>query len=635
VASKAVRGDDRASAPGRGTGTAASFEAVGGLRQVERELREQHRVLERIARGEPLPETLSDLCLHVERRYQGSFCTILTLDRNAGVLRHAASPSIAREFADQVDGLPVGEGMGACGTAAARGRAVVVSDTAGDALVEPFSDLIARFELGAVWSYPLLTPSDEVLGTFAVYRHRAHVPTDEERRFVANTANLAALAIDRARSSKALQEAANLDSLTGLPNRASFLELVNRELQATQGQVGVMLLEVDRFEQINQTLGYLTGDNILIEVAGRLERALNGAGLVSRFGADVFTVMVSGAGPSSLQKLADRVLEEVRKPLEVDGVELFLTVSIGIAAASLKTDALALVREADAAMHAARTGGPGHRQVYDRKLKTQMLARLRTETELRRAIERRELVMHYQPIFSVKEMAWSGVEALVRWQHPRRGLIGPDAFIPLAEETGLIVPLGERVLELVGEQAQRWASTLPDLHFAVNASVVQLAHPSAAPAFERMLERSGLQPQALMLEVTESALMERLDSTRAALERLVDDGVTVLIDDFGTGYSSLARLGELPINGLKIDRRFVRGLGVDPAVRPVIKAISDLARAYRLEVVVEGIEDPDALNGAVELGCEYAQGYHLGRPAAADVVEALLIGPLPMGIGIA
>jgi len=240
--------------------------------------------------------------------------------------------------------------------------------------------------------------------------------------------------------------------------------------------------------------------------------------------------------------------------------------------------------------------------------------------------------MHYQPIFSVQEMRWSGVEALVRWQHPLRGLIAPDGFIPLAEETGLIVPLGDLVLELVCAQAKRWTETLPGLQISVNASVVQLARPSAAAAVEAMLERSGLQPQALIVEVTESALMERLDSTRGALERLVDDGVCVLIDDFGTGYSSLARLGELPISGLKIDRRFIRGLGVDPSVRPVVKAISDLARAYRLEVVAEGIEDPQALAGVVELGCEYAQGFHLGRPVIAELVEVQLAGPPPLGI---
>jgi len=213
--------------------------------------------------------------------------------------------------------------------------------------------------------------------------------------------------------------------------------------------------------------------------------------------------------------------------------------------------------------------------------------------------------------------------------------VGPDGFIPLAEETGLIVPLGEVILELVCEQAKIWAQTLPGIHIGVNASVVQLAHPSAAADIERMLEQSGLAPSSLMLEVTESALMEKLDSTRASLDRLVDDGVNVLIDDFGTGYSSLARLRELPISGLKIDRRFVRDLGVDPAARPVVQAIANLARAYGLEVVVEGVEDAAALANIVDLGCEYAQGYHLGRPGEPEAIEAQLTQPIPIWVGLA
>ena len=632
MAPNATHSDGRGCAPVRAPGHATVGGALGGFLRGERELRQQQQVLDRVAKGEPLQETLVGLCHSVESRYRGTMCTVLTVDRNAGVLRLCASTSMSLEFSDQIDGIPVGEGMGACGTAAARGQIVAVKDVLSDPLTKSFVDLANRFELGAVWSYPLLTPSGEVLGTFAVYRHRPHSPSDGERRFVSNAANLAAVAIDRSRSASALQVAANIDSLTSLPNRARFLEVVNRELQARKPQVGLMCLELDRFQQINETLGYITGDRILLEIAARLARVVGDEGLVSRFGSDVFTVMVPQADSRALQTLADLVLAEVRKPLDLEGVELLLTASLGITVGGARHDALGLVRDADAAMHAASNSGPGRRHVYDGKLKTLMLARLRTEAEVRRAIERREFVMHYQPIFNVEEMRWSGVEALVRWQHPLRGLIAPDGFIPLAEETGLILPLGDLVLELVCAQAKRWTQTLPGLQISVNASVVQLAHPSAAAAIEALLERSGLQPQALIVEVTESALMERLDSTRGALERLVDDGVSVLIDDFGTGYSSLARLGELPISGLKIDRRFVRGLGVDPSVRPVVKAIADLARAYRLEVVAEGIEDPQALAGVVELGCDYAQGFHLGRPVIADLVEAQLAGPLPLGI---
>jgi EAL domain-containing protein (putative c-di-GMP-specific phosphodiesterase class I) len=337
--------------------------------------------------------------------------------------------------------------------------------------------------------------------------------------------------------------------------------------------------------------------------------------------------MVPALDPRSLRELTERVMTAVRLPFNADGVELVLTVTVGIATSEHSSDAFALVRDADTAVQAARAGGPGGLQVYDRTLRARQVERLRTETELRRAIERDELVMHYQPILDVERQRWSGVEALVRWQHPERGLLAPIEFIPLAEETGLIVPLGRRVLELVCEQARIWSQTLPDIHIAVNASAVQLGYPTTGTEIQMMVARSGLKPGALMLEVTESALMEELDTARTVLEQLSELGVRVLIDDFGTGYSSLARLGELPISGLKIDRQFVRGLGSDPTVMPVVRAIADLARAYGLEVVVEGIEDASALAGVDELGCEYAQGYHLGRPAPAAVIEGLLASP--------
>ena len=358
-------------------------------------------------------------------------------------------------------------------------------------------------------------------------------------------------------------------------------------------------------------------------------------GLVARFGGDTFMLMTGALGARQVNELAERVEEAMSEPFHTDGLELLLTASVGISISDRAIDAFAVVREAEAAIHAARAGGPGHHQLYDRKLRTQQVQRLRTESQLRRAIDRGELVMHYQPILCVEDRSWSGVEALVRWQHPQRGLLGPDEFIPLAEETGLIVPLGKRVLEMVCAQAREWTQRLPGIQIAVNASPVELAHPSTATEIRAAVARAHLPPGALTLEVTESALMAELDTARAAIEELQSAGVQVLLDDFGTGYSSLARLGELPISGLKIDRRFARGLGRDPAVMPVVRAIADLARAYGLQVVVEGIEDGAALASVDELHCEFAQGYHLGRPAPPEQVEQLLAAPLSSVNGIA
>jgi c-di-GMP-specific phosphodiesterase len=602
---------------------------------LEAELAHQQRVLTQIARGEPLEQTLSVLCRHVEQHFAETHCTVLLLDREMGVLRHGASPTLPAAFSRQIDGLPVGEGMGACGTAAARGQAVVVSDVLDDPLTVSFSDLAQRFSLGSVWSHPLRRVGGEVLGTFAVYRPIRYSPSPAEINFVISTGNLASLAIDHDRSQRALQVAANFDALTGLPNRSRFLELVNAELHTPGRRISVMMLEVDRFQQINQSLGHIAGDRLLVEIGERLRRVVKGNGIVARFASDAFALMMPELDARSMRELVGSVSAAVRQPFHIEGVELLLTASIGIASSERSIDAFGLVRKADTAVQAARAGGPGRHHVYDRKLRAQQVERLQTETELRKAIERRELVVHYQPILNVPDRSWSGVEALVRWQHPERGLLSPDKFIPLAEETGLIVPLGKRVLELVCEQARTWSQTLPDIHIAVNASVVQLGYPTIAAEIQDMVERSGLKPSSLMLEVTESALMEELDTARAVLEQLDEFGVRILIDDFGTGYSSLARLGELPISGLKIDRRFVRGLGHDPTVMPVIRAIADLARAYGLEVVVEGIEDSLALAGVDQLGCEYAQGYHLGRPAPAAVVEEQLAAPPLLDTGLA
>ena len=342
--------------------------------------------------------------------------------------------------------------------------------------------------------------------------------------------------------------------------------------------------------------------------------------------------MTGAVRAREVDALTERVTAAIAEPFHADGLELLLTTSIGIATSERDMDGFALVREAEAAIEAARAGGPGHHQVYDRKLRAQQIQRLRTESQLRRAIERGELVMHYQPILNVEDRSWSGVEALVRWQHPQRGLLAPDEFIPLAEETGLIVPLGQtRAGDGVptGSRVGAGAARNPDRD-------QRLAGGVGAPGDRRgdqgdRASTRGCRPSALTVEVTESALMADLDIARAVIEELQDSGVAVVLDDFGTGYSSLARLGELPISGLKIDRRFARGLGHDPSVMPVVRAIADLARAYGLRVVAEGIEDGAALASVDELHCECAQGYHLGRPAPPEEIEQLLAAPVGIG----
>jgi diguanylate cyclase (GGDEF)-like protein len=595
-------------------------------RRAQLALAREQRVLERIARGEPLEQTLNALCRHIERQYPGAMCSVLLLDRAAGVLRHGAGPSLPEGFDRVVDEIPVGEGIGACGTAAARGESVVIADMREDSPLTAELGVAIEYGFLSVWSHPLAKTTGEVLGTFALYRTEPHTPSRAEIRDVRAVGNLASLAIERSRAESALQAAANYDSLTQLPNRVRFLELVERRLAHPGARVAVMFLEVDRFKVINDSLGHLIGERILIDVAERLRQAIGEDGIVARFGGNEFTVLLEGADDRTLEEVPERAMRALEAPIWLDGGEFFLAANLGVAIGEGSADAFSLVRDADAAMAAARARGPGRRQVYDHRLRARTIERLNRETELRRGIERGELVLRYQPVIDLQERAWSHVEALVRWRHPTRGLLAPDEFIPLAEETGLIVPLGTSVLEMVLAQAVAWtdADALSGVRIAANASALQLADPTIASDVIGMLEDAHLSPRRLLLEVTETALMEELDTTRAALADLRAAGVGVMIDDFGTGYSSLARLGELPITGLKLDRRFTSGLGVDPTMRRVLRAIAELAGAYGLEVVAEGIEDAGALADVEALGCRFAQGYYIGRPLPAAALESLL-----------
>lgn len=607
----------------------AQREAEQMREQAHLELANQQRVLERIARGEPVVDNLDLLCRDVEARYPGAHCTVLLVDSERGALYHTAAPSLPEGFAAALDGMPVAEGAAACGTAAARNRVVVVSDINSDPLTADYVGLAREYGLRSVWSQPLATPAGEVLGTFAVYRSTPHQPDRDELLTVAAAANLATLAIERDRAQRALTTAARVDPLTGLPNRTAFLEHLTGALAQRPARVTVMFLDLDRFKWINDSIGHPAGDRILVEAGARLRDALSdgvahGAEL-SRFGGDEFTVVLTDPG-ADVDAVAHRVLGAFTEPFTLDGGEFFLGVSIGIASGDHSAGAFELVRDADAAMYVAKESGRGRYTTFDETLRRRAVSRVTLESELRRAIARDEFVMYYQPIIDLRAEGWTGAEALVRWQHPTRGLVTPENFIPLAEETGLILPLGVLILDHVMEQLALWRSQGVPLKVAANVSVVQLTDPSFSAAVADSLSRHGLAADALSLEVTETAVMDQYDDALATLTAIGSRGIAVAIDDFGTGHSSIARIRELPVTSVKIDRRFVKPLGVDTGADRVLAAMTDLAHALGLTVVAEGVETEVQLAKVRLSGCDCAQGFHLARPAPADEVLRVLRG---------
>jgi len=589
------------------------------LRRAQDDLATHAAVLERIARGEPLERTLVSLCAEVEERFPGSRCSVLLADRSTGVLHTAAGPSLPAEVNATLDGMPMAEGAGACGTAAFRKEAVEVEDAFTDPLTAPYREVAEAHELRSVWSHPLTDATGEVLGTFAVYWRTPHTPGPRERQTVQVCAGLAGLAIERRRAEDALTNAAVVDSLTGLPNRAHFLDRVHA-LLAEPGvpRVAVMFLDVDRFKWINDSLGHPAGDEVLVEVADRFAAVVGAGVMVARFGGDEFTVLLEDASPAAIDAIAGAIHHAFAAPFELHGGEFYLTVSIGIAVSDGHNDASALVRDADAAMYAAKEGGRSRHVVFDRQLRERAVARVTMEADLRRGIERDEFVVHFQPLVDLSDGEWTGFEALARWRHPSGQPIGPDFFIPVAEETGLIVPLGVQLLDKAIAQSAAWLSRGVRAHVGVNVSVVQLSDPTFAAEVERLLAAHELPAELLFMEVTESAVMEKIDTARATLDHLVGLGIPLLIDDFGTGYSSIARLGELPVIGVKIDRAFTARLGSHDSASRIISAIIELAHALDMLVVAEGVETEAAVAELAALGCNFGQGYHFGRPVSAE-----------------
>jgi diguanylate cyclase (GGDEF)-like protein/PAS domain S-box-containing protein len=594
--------------------------ALGRERRAAEDMETQQQVLQRIAQGDDLSDTLVELCRDIETRFPGARCSVLTVDSDARVLRHAAAPSLPDEFREALVGLPIAVGMGGCGTAAAKGETVIVADTLIDPITGPFVEMIKTHGLRSMWSYPLVDRVGEILGTFAVYRPEPHEPDRHEQRAVASAGRLAALAIERRRDEEALTLASLIDPLTGLPNRAQFLDWLERALADDPTSVAVLFLDLDRFKSVNDSMGHPAGDQLLVEAAQRLASVLRSDDVLSRFGGDEFTILVREPTRRGLASVTDRVQGAFSEPFPVEGREFYISASIGVAVGRPGVGPFDLIRDADVAMYEAKGQGPGRCVVFGEQLRHRALERVTVEAELRQALERDELVVVFQPVFDLQASRCVGAEALVRWQHPERGLLGPGDFVPIAEESGLIVPLGDRVLELVVAQQRRWLDEGVKVAVSVNVSPVQLADPHLVGAVADALARHEIPSKLLYLEITETAVMEQIDTARSVLTALAHSGIGVYIDDFGTGYSSIARLSDLPVSGLKIDRRFTSALGRDPAMTKVTVAIIDLAHALDLQVIAEGIETVEALDALVALECSHGQGFHLGRPGPPEVI---------------
>jgi diguanylate cyclase (GGDEF)-like protein len=419
------------------------------------------------------------------------------------------------------------------------------------------------------------------------------------------------------------------DPLTSLPNRALFMNRLSHALARTARRpeaVAVLFLDLDRFKIINDSLGHHVGDRLLVEVSARLRECLRPADTVARLGGDEFAVLLEDIdGLSEATRVAERIAAVLESAFAFEGREVFVTTSVGIA---FSHAGLAgpedILRDADIAMYHAKSKGKARYEVFDGRTQGSALDRLDLEIDLRGAVARQEFRLHYQPVVDLSSGRIVEVEALIRWEHRQRGLLPPSDFITLSEETGLIVPIGMWVLEEACRQARAWhAEYETKLTLSVNLSARQFQQASLVPDIAELLQDTGLPAACLKLEITESVVMQDAPATLARLHALKTLGVQLAIDDFGTGYSSLSYLKRFPIDVLKIDQAFVRGLGDNPEDTAIVRAIVTVAKNLDLSVTAEGIETVEQLTHLRELGCDRGQGYYFARPLPADPLAAL------------
>lgn len=423
-----------------------------------------------------------------------------------------------------------------------------------------------------------------------------------------------------------LEFSATHDALTGLPNRAAFQRLLTETIahyraddQSTTDEqlttrFAVLFLDLDYFKLLNDSLGHLAGDRVLIEISARLQNCVQGYGQVARFGGDEFVILIDPiTQPSDLEPIVERILSRVRQPIALAENTAFVSTSIGIVFSSpYVTDADGLLRNADTALYRAKANGKAVYEVFDDEMHREVRERLQLETDLRQALEQQQLAVYYQPIVNANTLALVGVEALMRWHHPKLGMVSPAKFIPIAEETGLIVPLGWWVLQTACQQMQQWRQRYPDqpLVINVNLSTRQFLHPELLPQVRQILQETGLPPQSLKLEMTESVLISDRTTMIARLLQLKALGVRLSLDDFGTGYSSLSYLHHFPLDTLKIDRSFIQQILTDSQCRAVVESIVTMAHKLGMDVIAEGVETEDALSYLRDTACcEQIQGF--------------------------
>jgi diguanylate cyclase (GGDEF)-like protein len=482
----------------------------------------------------------------------------------------------------------------------------------------------------------LIKGKGEPYGILGVGSRTVREFSQQDVSFMQAIANVLANAIERRRTEEQTQHEAMHDPLTGLPNRNLFLDRLQHALSVAarrQTAIAVLFLDLDQFKVVNDSLGHAAGDELLATVAPRIEQALRPGDTVARFGGDEFAVLAEDIGNErGATRIAERIGEALARPFVLREREHFVSASVGIAIGMGTEAPESLIRDADSALYRAKEHGRGGYEIFDEVMRSRVIEHMQIENDLRRAIQREELELHYQPVVKLRDGSIVAMEALLRWNHPDRGMVGPLAFIPVAEESRLIVPIGRWVIEQACRQAAIWQQLRPDsapVSVAVNLSPRQIADPDLLSHVEGSVNANGIDPSSLWLELTETTLIDETSFVERSLDALTGLGVRLVLDDFGVGFSSLGYLKRLPLTMIKLDRSFVENLTEGSHDAAIVRAVSQMADTIGIGVVAEGVETDEQVRMASKLGCGYAQGFHFSEPVPPAHVDRVLRQPMP------
>jgi diguanylate cyclase (GGDEF)-like protein/PAS domain S-box-containing protein len=615
-------------------GVVAIVRDISSRKRAEVRRAEQNRVLEMIATSTPLEEVLSYMTRLLESQIAGAVCVALLCDEDGQHLKLGAAPSLAEQHHKQIHGSVIGPDSEPSGRAIHWRQPVYISDVAQDACLLQKMEGYGLHDYGACWALPILSHDGSALGALTLFVRDPHEPTAVEAQAIAMATRICGIAIERSQAEERIRHMANHDALTGLPNRTLLSDRLNQVLlhaQRYQRGVTVVFIDLDNFKLINDSLGHRAGDDLLKTVAARMVRCVRRTDTVVRLGGDEFVIVLfdqaqnDGGITSSVEKIRDAILE----PIELNGQTFQVTCSMGLASyPNDGTDGETLLMNADAAMYRAKEMGRNNYQLYTAEMNIKVHDKLRLQEQLRHALANEEFRLVYQPQVDLRTEKIFGVEALLRWDHPTEGPVFPATFIPLAEQTGLIVPIGDWVLHTACGQNKAWQDAgIPPMTMSVNVSARQFLQKDWVGRVAHALAVSGLDAQYLELELTESLIMQDLDGAIATMTELQAMGVRLSIDDFGTGYSSLSALKHFPIVRLKIDQSFVRELPDGEDNRAIARAVISLGRQLNLKVIAEGVETERQLDFLRDNDCHEIQGYHYSKPVSPSELERLVREP--------